>query len=207
MIAILEYGAGNQTSVQRALQYLGIPNSITADRSELAAATGVIFPGVGQAGQAMAHLQAAGLDKVLQELVAQQKPLLGVCLGCQIMLDHCSESNTPGLGLVQGESLRFADDWQDGGMDIKIPHMGWNTLKTVQESPLLAGLKPTDSFYFVHSYYVQVPKLALTTTNYGQDFVSIYGRNGLWGVQFHPEKSGEPGLRLLANFAGWCQNA
>ena len=183
MLAILDYKAGNQTSVRRALQSLGIPAEITAEPAALAAADGVIFPGVGAAGQAMRHLRDTGLDDTLRALVAGGKPLLGVC-------------------------RRFRPEWQDGGRPIRIPHMGWNSLIVRRPSPLLEGIAPDARFYFVHSYYPEPqPDLLIAETIYGATFASLYGRPGLWAAQFHPEKSGEPGLRLLANFHAWCREA
>lgn len=208
MLAILDYKAGNQTSVRRALQSLDIPAEITADAAVLRQAEGVIFPGVGAAGQAMGQLHSSGLDDVLRALAAEGKPLLGVCLGCQILLDSSEENNTPTLGILPGTCRRFQPDWTDGGRPIRIPHMGWNSLNRRQDSPLLDGIAPDAQFYFVHSYYPEPDrKLIIATTVYGAEFASLYGRPGLWAAQFHPEKSGAPGLRLLANFYAWCREA
>lgn len=208
MLAILDYKAGNQTSVRRALQSLGIAAEITADPAVLQAAEGVIFPGVGAAGQAMGQLCASGLDAVLRELVAKGKPLLGVCLGCQILLERSEENDTPTLGILPGACRRFQPAWTDGGRPIRIPHMGWNSLNVRQDSPLLDGIAPDAQFYFVHGYYPEPdPALVIATTVYGAEFASLYGRPGLWAAQFHPEKSGAPGLRLLANFDAWCREA
>ena len=208
MLAILDYKAGNQTSVRRALQSLGIPAEITAEPAALAAADGVIFPGVGAAGQAMRHLRDTGLDDTLRALVAGGKPLLGVCLGCQILLEHSEENDTATLGILPGVCRRFRPEWQDGGRPIRIPHMGWNSLSVRRPSPLLEGIAPDARFYFVHSYYPEPqPDLLIAETIYGATFASLYGRPGLWAAQFHPEKSGEPGLRLLANFHAWCREA
>lgn len=206
MLAILDYKAGNQTSVLRALRSLGIPAEITADPSAILAAEGIIFPGVGAAGQAMNQLNSSGLDKVLHEIVSMNKPLLGICLGCQILLERSEENNTATLGIVPGVCRRFQPEWQDGGSPIRIPHMGWNTLSIRQSSPLLEGIDADSRFYFVHSYYTEpAPELVIATSFYGQQFTSVYGRQGLWAVQFHPEKSGRPGLKLLTNFYRYCQ--
>ena len=209
MLAILDYKAGNQTSVFRALEHLGISCTITADPALLDSAEGVIFPGVGAAGQAMHQLAVSGLDTALRQIVASGKPLLGICLGCQIMLEQSAENNTRTLGLVQGRCVRFEEGLVDAdGTPIRIPHMGWNTLRRTRETPLLAGIAEDAAFYFVHSYYVETsPQFVLATTRYGHDFCSVYGRDGLWAVQFHPEKSGQPGLRVLTNFYNWCLNA
>ena len=206
MLAILDYQAGNQTSVLRALRSLDIPAEITADPSELLAAEGVVFPGVGAAGQAMNQLVSTGMDKVLRDIVAMQKPLLGICLGCQILLERSEENDTTCLGIVPGVCRRFLPEWQDGDEPIRSPHMGWNTLSVKQPSELLEGIDPGSRFYFVHSYYtVPAPELVIATSCYGQEFTAVYGRPGLWAVQFHPEKSGRPGLRLLTNFYRYCR--
>jgi len=208
MLAILDYKAGNQTSVLRALHSLDIPAEITASPARLLSAEGVIFPGVGAAGQAMAQLVSTGMDSVLREVVAMKKPLLGICLGCQILLERSEENDTETLGILPGVCRRFRQDWTDGGQAIRIPHMGWNTLEKKVESPLLEGVEAGTRFYFVHSYYTDPdPELVIATSRYGYEFTAVYGRPGLWAVQFHPEKSGKPGLRLLSNFYRCCQEA
>jgi glutamine amidotransferase len=208
MLAILDYKAGNQTSVLRALRSLGIPAEITADPAAIFAAEGVIFPGVGAAGQAMAQLTSTGMGKVLREAVAMRKPLLGICLGCQILLDRSEENDAVTLGILPDVCRRFQPEWQDGGQPIRIPHMGWNSLSLKQESPLFDGIEPDAQFYFVHSYYTDpAPELVIASCEYGREFTAAYGRPGLWAVQFHPEKSGRPGLRLLENFYRCCQEA
>lgn len=204
MIAILDYKAGNQTSVARALKHLGIPCRVTAEAARLKEASGIIFPGVGAARQAMEHLRKNGLDALLRQAIGQGKPLLGICLGCQILLEHSEEGDTACLGIAPGRCRRFQPGL-DNGEALKIPHMGWNTLRAIRETPLLAGVEPDAEFYFVHSYYAEPrPDLVLATTTYGGEFCSVYGRDGLWATQFHPEKSGKPGLRLLKNFYDWC---
>lgn len=207
MLAILDYEAGNQTSVRRALDYLRIPCAITADARALAASHGVVFPGVGAAGQAMAELRQKGLDGVLRELISQGKPLLGICVGCQILLEHSAENDTATLGVFPGACRRFDPRWRDeDGRDLIIPHMGWNGLRPVADCALLTGISPEAEFYFVHSYYPEpAPELVLATTCYGREFASVFGRPGLWAVQFHPEKSGRPGLALLSNFYAYCR--
>lgn len=207
MLAILDYKAGNQTSVHRALEHLGIPCTITADPMLLESAVGVIFPGVGAAGQAMDQLHISGLDETLRHYVAKGRPLLGICLGCQIMLEKSEENETKTLGIVSGRCVRFSDRLTEERRSLRIPHMGWNTLIYKQKSPLFAGIDPDAEFYFVHSYYVETSaENIIATCRYGIEFCAAYGRDGLWAVQFHPEKSGRPGLRLLANFYEWCLN-
>ncbi len=209
MLAILDYKAGNQTSVSRALSSLDIPNCITADAQTLLAADGVIFPGVGAAGQAMHNLTSTGLDSILRQVVSKRIPLLGVCVGCQIMLEHSEEGDTPTLGLIPGKTVRFDPKLRDENNDpIRIPHMGWNSAPRVRESRLFDGIGQDAEFYFVHSYYVApIPGLTLAQTTYGLTFCSAFGRDGLWAVQFHTEKSGQPGLKLLHNFYAYCREA
>ena len=207
MLAILEYRAGNQTSVRRALEHLGISCTVTAAPAVLGTAEGIIFPGVGAAGQAMEHLRSTGLDAVLRQAIDSGQPLLGICLGCQILLEHSEENNEDTLGIVPGRCLRFADDMrQEDGTPAPVPHMGWNSLHVRRAGRLLAGLDPASEFYFVHSYFVEpAPELVMATTTYGREFCSVYGRDGLWAVQFHLEKSGRPGLRILQNFYEYCR--
>lgn len=206
MIAIIDYQAGNQTSVKRALERLGLPAEITADPGRLQAADGIIFPGVGAAGQAMELLIRTGLDRVIIES-AGRRPFLGICLGCQIMLESSEEDGgIRTLGLVPGRNRRFDGRLPDeSGRPIRVPHMGWNSLRRVVDSPLFEGLGDGDQFYFVHSYYPEPERqLVMAVTDYGLEFASIFGRDGLWAVQFHPEKSGLPGLRILKNFNDYC---
>jgi len=210
MLAILDYKAGNQTSVRRALDHLGIPCAITADRGVIEAAQGIIFPGVGAAGQAMAEFARSGLAAVLSERIAAGVPLLGICVGCQILLDYSQENDTKALGIVPGECRLFNAAWTDeNGEPIRVPHMGWNNVRLKHpDEPLFAGIAPEAEFYFVHSYYpAPAAQYVLGTTTYGEEFCSFHGRPGLWAVQFHPEKSGRPGLALLRNFANSCKEA
>ena len=209
MLAILDYKAGNQTSVRRALDHLGIPCRITADPAVIADATGIIFPGVGAAGQAMHELTSTGLDKVLGAQVEAGKPLLGICVGCQILLDYSPENDTTTLGLLPGRCDIFTPDLrEEDGSPINIPHMGWNTVTLKKECRLFDGVAPESEFYFVHSYYpAPDPQYVIGTTYYGREFCSVHGRDGLWATQFHPEKSGRPGLRMLSNFYDYCREA
>lgn len=207
MLAILDYGAGNQTSVRRALEHERIPCVITAEPAVLERAHGVIFPGVGAAGQAMRVLRETGLDNCLRAVVDRGQPLLGICLGCQILLERSEENDAPTLGIVPGQCRRFADGMrEEDGSPAPVPHMGWNSLRVKKSCPLLQGVDPAAEFYFVHSYYAEPdPALVIATTVYGREFCSVYGRDGLWAAQFHPEKSGRPGLTLLRNFHDYCE--
>ncbi len=201
MTFIVDYDAGNLRSVQRACLEVGLQAQICADPDRLRRAERVIFPGVGAAGSAMRSLIERGLDDALREVINAGVPVLGICLGLQISLAHSEESDTQTLGLVAGEVVRFRFDQPE----LKIPHMGWNEVRPVKAHPLLAGIEPGDEFYFVHGYY---PKPAHTEdvfalTDYEHEFASAIGRDNYFGTQFHPEKSGRVGLRLLNNFAGW----
>lgn len=207
MLAILDYKAGNLTSVKRALDYLSIPCVITADKDIITQSQGLIFPGVGAAGQAMTELGRSGLKEIMAHEIEHKKPLLGICLGCQILLEYSPENDTQTLGLVSGSCDKFTPDLcEEDGMPINIPHMGWNTVEMKQDCRLFEGVAPESEFYFVHSYYAApTPEYVLGTTYYGREFCSVHGRDGLWATQFHPEKSGRPGLALLANFHAYCQ--
>lgn len=206
MLAIIDYNAGNLTSVKRALDFLTIPCRITANPKDFKSAQGVIFPGVGAAGSAMTHLSLKGLDCMIREIVSSGKPLLGICLGCQIILDSSEENDVVTLGVLPGHCRRFDPGLtEENGCPISIPHMGWNTVTPKKQIPLLRGIAPEAEFYFVHSYFPDPsPEFVLGTTYYGQTFPSIIGRNGLWATQFHPEKSGRPGLKVLKNFYAYC---
>ncbi len=208
MLAILDYKAGNQTSVLRALQHLDIPARITSDPTEISRAWGVIFPGVGSAGQAMSVLQTQGLDVCLAQAVTRSQPVLGICLGCQILLESSEEGPVKTLGLVPGDCRKFPDNLcQEDGSRAPVPHMGWNSVSLVRESRLFQGVDPCAQFYFVHSYYVEpAPDMVLGLSSYGgMQFCSFYGRPGLWATQFHPEKSGPAGLAILMNFYAYCR--
>ena len=212
MLAIVDYKAGNLTSVRRALDYLDIPCSISSEEEVLRKSLGIIFPGVGAAGSAMQNLRQQGLDKILKEEIENKKPLLGICLGCQIILDFSPENNTDTLKIIPGQCSRFAPELKDEqGLPINIPHMGWNSVELKSACRLFTDIPALAEFYFVHSYYpVPDKEFILGTTDYGLQFCSVLGREGLWAVQFHPEKSGRPGLTLLQNFYDYClevQNA
>jgi glutamine amidotransferase len=201
MITIVDYKAGNLTSVKRALDVLGIPNQISSDPQVVRKAKRIIFPGVGHAGAAMSVLKERGLDSALIEAVRSGTPTLGICIGCQIILSHSEEGDTPGLDLLSGECVRFRI--QEAAL--KIPHMGWNAVTVTQTHPILAHLRPGDEFYFVHSYYPRPtdPATIYATSEYGGSFPVAIGKDNLFAVQFHAEKSGALGLQLLKNFAEW----
>jgi len=206
MIAIIDYNAGNLRSVERALKALGFPCRITGDRAAILTAERVVFPGVGAAGKAMAYLRESGLDRVLTDVLKQGAPFLGICLGAQIILERSEEDAAACLGLMAGEARGFPTPLIDAGGDrLKIPHMGWNGLDIVKNHPVLEGIVPEDEFYFVHAYYPAPNSDAhmLGMTEYGMRFPSVLGNRNLIAMQFHPEKSGRPGLRILENFCHW----
>jgi len=207
MIAIIDYKAGNLTSVERAVRHLGHAVQVTDEPAAIRAAERIIFPGVGAAGRAMADLKALGLDLLLIEAFAAGKPILGICLGTQIIFDYSDENTTPCLGLIPGRVRRFPEPLFDGPVRLKIPHMGWNRVAFIDRHPVFANIDPANEFYFVHSYYPEVAPgaeaLIAGTTHYGFPFSSAVARDNLVAVQFHPEKSGPGGLTLLDNFCGW----
>lgn len=198
---IIDYDAGNLRSVQRACSEVGIDAEISADADRVAAADRLIFPGVGAAGSAMRSVRRNELDQALRSALAGGTPVLGICLGLQISFDHSEEDDQDTLGLLPGLVKRFAFERRD----LKIPHMGWNEVRVVRPHPLLDDIEPGDEFYFVHSYYPvpAEPELVFAVTDYERDFACAVGRDNYFATQFHPEKSGRVGLRLLARFAAW----
>lgn len=197
-IAIIDYEAGNLTSVQRALDHLGFAAEVTPDPDRVARADRVIFPGVGAAGSCMANLQRSGLGEALATAVASGRPVLGICVGMQLLFEHSDEDGgTPCLGILPGVVERF----QPTDRSIKVPHMGWNAVNH-EDDPLFAGIPSGSRFYFVHSYYcapdTEVPVIA--TAHHGLGFACGVRQDNLVAVQFHPEKSGPAGLHLLRNF-------
>lgn len=206
MIAIIDYDAGNLASVARAVSHLGYANVITRNVEEIRSAGRIIFPGVGAAGSAMTSLKRLGIDAVLHEAFNQGKPMLGICLGTQIIMGYSEENQTPCLGIIPGIVRAFSPDLRDSdGIRLKIPQMGWNRVQPVKDHPVLTGLKETDEFYFVHGFYPEPAHSdhIVGTTHYGIQFASIVGYRNILATQFHLEKSGKPGLALLNNFCRW----
>ena len=199
MIKIVDYGMGNLRSVQKAFEKLGHAAEICDQPSQLGDADKLILPGIGAMRDAMRELQRRELIAPILDHVANEKPLLGICLGLQLLFDVSYEDGEwPGLGIIPGKVVRFQN--QPG---LKIPHMGWNQLQIVGEPPLLANIPRDAHFYFVHSYHV-VPtdrSVVIAESEHGERFVAAIGRGNLWATQFHPEKSQKHGLQLLANFA------
>jgi glutamine amidotransferase len=201
MIAIIDYDAGNLTSVKRALDYLGISSCITYDPGEILGADRVIFPGVGHAASAMRILKERGIDKVISDAYQKGTPLLGICLGTQIILSRSEEGNTACLNLLSGTTKLFALN----DSSLKVPHMGWDSVKFLKKHPVFEGITSTDEFYFVHSYYPEPADMecVVATCDYEINFPVAIGSNNLVATQFHPEKSGKVGLRVLENFSKW----
>ena len=201
MIAIVDYGVGNLFSLSSSLKALGLETEITRDADKLRSADRIILPGVGAFGDARAKLDATGLVPVIQ-VEAQKKPLLGICLGMQLLFDRSFEyGEHPGLGLVPGQVVDLHDDLED--KTLKVPHMGWNSLQIVKDDPLFKYFSDGEYVYYVHSFYARdCAASTLGTSRYGNVAVTGAVRNGnVWGTQFHPEKSGDAGLRLLKAFA------
>lgn len=202
MITIVDYDAGNPTSVQRALAAVGAESRITPDPDHVRRADRVIFPGVGHARSAMEVLRQRGLDQALREAFSRGTPILGVCVGAQLSLTRSEEGDTECLGLVPGVVRRFPPL----PAELKVPHMGWNRIDPVgAEHPLLAGLPEQNEFYFVHSYYLDPsePDSVVATSEHGLRFAAAFARANLAALQFHPEKSGPLGLALLERFTRW----
>ena len=201
MIAIVDYGVGNLFSLSSSLKALGLETEITRDADKLRAADRIILPGVGAFGDARAKLDATGLVSVIQAEAAR-KPLLGICLGMQLLFDRGFEyGEHPGLGLVPGQVVDLHGALED--KSLKVPHMGWNSLQIVKDDPLFRYVENGEYVYYVHSFYAAncLPS-TLATSRYGNVDVTGVVRNGnVWGTQFHPEKSGDTGLRLLRAFA------
>jgi imidazole glycerol-phosphate synthase subunit HisH len=199
MIKIVDYGMGNLRSVQKAFEKLGIAAEITTTPEQIASAEKLVLPGVGAFRDAIYELERLGLVEPIREHIRRDKPFLGICLGLQLLFDVSFEDGEwKGLGVLAGDVVRFP-----ALPDLKVPHMGWNTLEAAHPSPLLTGIPTDASFYFVHSYYVR-PKdesVIAARTNYGVPFTSMIARGNLFAAQFHPEKSQKVGLKLLENFS------
>ncbi|WP_047153498.1 imidazole glycerol phosphate synthase subunit HisH [Aneurinibacillus tyrosinisolvens] len=204
MIAIIDYGMGNLHSVSKAIERLGHEYTFVSTAEELLAADGAILPGVGAFGDAMENLHKLNLVESIRQFAASGKPLLGICLGMQLLFESSTEHGEhEGIGLLPGTVLRFEGDY-------KIPHMGWNKLEFLQENPIFSDVEE-GYVYFVHSYFLQPAEtnrsVLMATTDYYQEVPAITGRDNVYGMQFHPEKSGTVGMKLLENFTGLCEKA
>jgi glutamine amidotransferase len=201
-ITVVDYKAGNLASVRTALVHCGADVVVTGDAAAVAAADRIVFPGVGAARAAMDELNGSGLADAMRDAAARGVPILGICLGTQVILDRSEEDGgTDCLGILSGEVHRFRRLRQR----LKVPHMGWNGVDRVRKHPVLAGVPAAAEFYFVHSYYPVAgeEESVIGTTEYGIRFASIVGRANIIAMQFHPEKSGRYGLRILENFLRW----
>ncbi len=192
MIAVLQYNSGNIKSVQVALERLGQTAVITSDPEIITMADKLIIPGVGEAGSAMEHLKERGLDRVI---VSLKQPVLGICLGLQLMCRYSEEGDTECLGIFDTSVKRFPTG-------AKVPHMGWNDFVTLGEDPILKGINPADDVYYVHSYYAGINEYTTAVCDYGVPFSAAMRRDNFFATQFHPEKSAGTGARILANFLG-----
>ncbi|MGE4605220.1 MAG: imidazole glycerol phosphate synthase subunit HisH [Myxococcota bacterium] len=212
-IAVVDYGAGNLRSVSKALERSGMTAIVTSDAIAVQSADGVVLPGVGAFADAIANLQKTGLHDAVRETLVSRRPYLGLCLGLQVLFDEGDEHGvTPGLGILPGRVERFESTWTDSaGADAKpllVPHIGWNTVKFSGDHPMLAGLPPQDTYYFVHSYRAVPSRDAdiVGRVDYGGTFAAAVAREGMFAVQFHPEKSQMAGRRLLDAYASWVSS-
>lgn len=188
-LVIINYGAGNIKSIQFAFKRMGIDAVLSNDPTEILSADKIIFPGVGEASSAMKMLQKSGLDKLIPQL---KQPVLGICLGMQLMCNSTEEGNTKGLGIFDTEVKRFSKE-------VKVPQMGWNVIKNLK-SDLFLGIKENEYMYLVHSYYAEHCSQTIAATDYGLNYASALQHNNFYGVQFHPEKSSLAGAKILENF-------
>ena len=204
-IAVVDYGMGNRRSVVKALEHVGADVSLTSELSSIADADGLVVPGVGAFGAAMSNLRAAGLDEAITDAAGRDVPVLGICLGMQLLFERSNELGAnDGLGLIGGEVTRLVSG------SLRIPHIGWNEVSFERRSPLTAGLPQAGTaFYHVHSFAVRPrdPADVLGSTEYGERFATIVASGNVLGTQFHPEKSSIHGLALLRNFVGLCDGA
>jgi glutamine amidotransferase len=204
-IVIIDYGAGNLRSVQKAFQALGLAAEITKDKTAIRAAKGIVLPGVGSFDAAIEELRSLGLEAAIEEAIALNKPFLGICLGLQHLFESSEEGKERGLSLLAGQVKRFnftGLPWAN----LSIPHMGWNRLLIKRPAPILAGIEDGSMVYFAHSYHV-VPRderLVAARTDYGSEFVAAVWKDNVFGLQFHPEKSGAVGLKIMRNFGELC---
>lgn len=209
-VAVIDYGMGNLHSVAKALEKVGegVEVKVTADAETILSADRVVLPGVGAMRDCVGEIVRLGLDKVIHQFVESGKPLFGVCVGMQVLLESSAENNgVTCLGVLPGKVEYFGDDLKDQKTNdkLKIPHMGWNQVHQEIEHPMWKGIAQDARFYFVHSYYAQPgnPDLIAASTNYGFTFTSSVSKDNVFAVQFHPEKSQHAGLALYANFLKW----
>jgi glutamine amidotransferase len=198
MIAIIDYGVGNLRSIEKAFAAVGVTTQVSGNKQVLEAAEALVLPGVGAFGDAINSLRSINLDQLIISAAKTGKPILGVCLGYQLLFEESEEFGLhKGLALLPGRVVRFPES------DLRIPHIGWNQVRQCQKHPILFDFIENDFFYFVHSFYVKpsLPSDLIAVSDYGIEFSAIAGRDNIVGVQFHPEKSQHAGLKLLKNFA------
>lgn len=193
MIAVIDYGTGNTESVINVLKDLGQEYKITKNEIEIMRSDRVILPGVGEAAFVMKRLQLSNLINCIR---IYKKPVLGICLGMQILTEFTEENNTNCLNIIPGKCLRYNDN------ELKVPHMGWNSVEILSDNPLFEGIESNSDFYYANSYYLPLSQNTIAASVYGSGFTAAVNYKNFWGVQFHPEKSGEKGIRLLTNFCG-----
>jgi glutamine amidotransferase len=192
-IAVLDYGSGNLHSVSRALAHAGGEPRVTSDAREVAEADAVVIPGVGHFGHCVRAIRSAGLDRAIAEAVGTGRPVFGVCVGMQVLLERSDEDPDTGLGVIPGGSRRLPDD-------VKVPHIGWNEVAWARAHPYVEGIDDGTRFYFVHSFAPDVSPDAVGVTEHGRPFAAVAARDNVFATQFHPEKSGGAGLAIYANF-------
>lgn len=197
MIAIIDYGMGNLRSVQKAFEYVGFETKITDNYKDILKADKVILPGVGAFSDAIKTIREKEFDKALEECINNGKKILGICLGMQLLFDISYENGEyEGLKILKGEIIKFKSG-------LKVPHVGWNSLDIIKNEPLFEGLEKNPFVYFVHSYYLKTDEpIVSATTNYGENIQIAVQKNNVYALQFHPEKSGNTGLKILKNFGG-----
>ncbi|HPG38223.1 MAG TPA: imidazole glycerol phosphate synthase subunit HisH [bacterium] len=201
MIVIIDYGMGNLHSIQYKLKKLGVETIVTADSDIISQADKIVLPGVGHFAKGMQNLHTLGLIDILNyKVIKENTPVLGICLGMQLLTDFSEEGNAKGLGWIKGKTVRF--NFNHYPEQLKVPHIGWNTLNLKKTNPLINKIDEENLFYFVHSYYVQCEnaKDIVATTTYGIEFHSVIHSNNIFGTQFHPEKSHDCGMVMLKNF-------
>lgn len=204
MIAIVDYGMGNLRSVSKAFQSQGFDAIVTRDPNQISQAAGLVLPGVGAFGDCVKNLNDYDLVSPIKDFIASGKPFLGICLGLQILFEESEETpGAKGLGIFKGSVVRFPDFKEEG---LKVPHMGWNEIKIVKDTPVLKGIPQNSWFYFVHSYYPspEDDSISAVKTTYGFEFTSAVSVENIFASQFHPEKSSTLGLRIVQNFAVLC---
>ena len=199
MIAVVDYGMGNLRSVQKGFEKVGLEAIVTSDIKTIESASRIVLPGVGAFTDCMNNLEDRGLVEPVIRGIEKGKPFLGICLGLQLLFEESEEfGNRKGLGVIKGKVKRFPKG------DLKVPHMGWNSIKKVKDTPILADLADDSYLYFVHSYYVLPDEdVTATTTGYGMEFTSSIVKDNIFACQFHPEKSQADGLKILKAFGGW----